>query len=139
MRRIVAKPNDTFPKIAYRYFQSSSRYKDILDVNPGYTSVDLPVPGDYINLPDDAELTTSGTLTGGSLVTQVGSEPQDTQSFYYPWETKGQVVVRCLDYAPKALEYPRRPNGYTLDSYEAENGVEISTSVFLAQQLLKGV
>ncbi len=139
MRRIVAKSGDTFGKIAYRYYQNSSRYKDILDVNPGYTSTMLPVPGDFINLPDDADLTTKGTLIGGSLVSEVGADTTNTESFYYPWASETDVIIRCLDYAPESLEYPRRPNGYTLDSYEAENGVEISTSVFLTLQLLKGV
>jgi phage tail protein X len=137
MRRIVAKSGDTFSKIAYRYFQNSSRYKDILDVNPGYTSVDLPVPGDYINIPDSSENSSLGTLTGGSLVSQIGTDTQDTESFYYPWNTRVEMMLRCLDYAPATLEYPRRTNGYTLDSYEAENGKEVSTSVFLTQQLLK--
>lgn len=138
MRRIVAKPGDTFGKIAYRYFQNSSRYKDILDVNPGYTSTALPVPGDFINLPEDAEISTKGTLTGGSLVSAVGTDTKNTENFYYPWDSRSEVMSRCLDYAPQVLEYPRRPNGYTLDSYEAENGLEISTSVFLSLQLLKG-
>jgi len=140
MRRIVAKPNDTFPKIAYRYFQNSSKYKDILDVNPGYTSVDIPVPGDFINLPNNSEdFPSKGALNGGSLVTEIRTSSKDTSSFYYPWNSESEVFERCLDYAPEILEYPRRPNGYTLDSYEAENGKEISTSVFLTQQLIKGV
>ena len=138
MRRIVAKPGDTFGKIAFRYFQNSSRYKDILDVNPGYTSTMLPVPGDYINLPDDADLQTVGTLTGGAIISRVGTDTANTEDFYYPWPSKESMMLRSIDYAPQVLEYPRRPNGYTLDSFEAENGVEISTSVFVAQQLLQG-
>jgi hypothetical protein len=138
MKRVVAKPGDTFGKIAYRYFQNSSRYKDILDVNPGYTSTMLPVPGDYINIPNDAEVSARGTLTGGSIVSRVGSDTSSTEDFYYPWKSREEVIRRSIDYAPQSLEYPRRSNGYTLDSYEAENGLEISTSVALTQKLLQG-
>ena len=139
MKRIVAKPGDTFGKIAYRVFQNSSRYKEILDLNPGYTSTMIPVPGDFINIPDNSESSLNGTLSGGSIVAQVGSTQVSTEDFFYPWASQKDMMLRSIQYAPQSLEYPRRSNGYTLDSYEAEYGEEISTSVFVAQQLLKGV
>lgn len=141
MKRVVAQPGDTWGKIAYRVFQNSLRYKEILDVNPGYTSVTLPVPGDYINLPDGAignnAQTTVGTLESRQLSSRTGANASGTSDFYYPWPSADVMLERSVEYAPQTLEWPRRANGYTSDSYEAENGREISTSVFVTQEILK--
>lgn len=141
MERIVAQPGDTWGKIAYRVYQNSLRYREILDINPGYDSTMLPVPGDYINLPDgsndNSTETSVGTLETRQLSSRTGEDSSGTSDFYYPWPSKESVMRRCLDYAPQTLEWPRRSNGYTLDSYEAENGREISTSVFVAQEILR--
>jgi hypothetical protein len=143
MKRIVAQPGDTWGKIAYRVYQNSNRYKDILDVNEGYDSTMLPVPGDYINLPDGASIDGSsksvGTLESRQMTTRTGADAASSSDFYYPWPSKVALMERAVEYAPQALEWPRRSNGYTMDSYEAENGREISTSVFVAQAIAKGV
>lgn len=141
MKRVVAKPGDTWAKIAFRVFQNSLRYKEILDVNPGYTSVTLPVPGDYINLPDGAinnnAQTTVGTLESRQLSSRTGASAAGSSDFYYPWPSREALIGRAIEYAPQTLEWPRRSNGYTSDSYEAENGTEISTSVAVTQEILK--
>ena len=141
MKRVVAKPGDTWGKIAYRVYQNSLLYKDILDVNPGYDSTMLPVPGDYINLPDgtteNSTETTVGSLESRQLASRTGASSSGTSDFYYPWPSRETMMERCLDYAPQTLEWPRRSNGYTSDSYEAENGREISTSVFVAQEIIR--
>ena len=142
MKRIVAQPGDTWGKIAYRVYQNSNRYKDILDVNEGYDSTMLPVPGDYINLPDGASTEGSsksvGTLESRQLTTRTGSDSAGPSDFYYPWASREALMERAIEYAPQTLEWPRRSNGYTMDSYEAEEGREISTSVFVAQEIAKG-
>jgi hypothetical protein len=142
MARILAKPGDTWGKIAYRVFQNSNRYRELLDVNPGYDSTMIPVPGDFINLPDNADASSSsanvGSLDSRQLATRTGADAASSSDFYYPWPTRETMMRRCLDYAPQTLEWPRRSNGYTTDSYEAENGREISTSVQVAQEILKG-
>lgn len=142
MKRIVAQPGDTWGKIAYRVYQNSNRYRDILDVNPGYDSTMLPVPGDYLNLPDGTSTNgtsnTIGSLESRQLASRTGADSAATSDFYYPWPSREELMGRAVEYAPQTLEWPRRSNGYTLDSYEADNGREISTSVFVAQQLLKG-
>ena len=141
MNRVVARPGDTWGKIAYRVFQNSLRYREILDLNPGYTSTMLPVPGDYINLPDgssdNSTQTSVGSLESRQLTSRTGADAPGSSDFYYPWPSKEAMLGRCVEYAPQTLEWPRRANGYTSDSYEAENGREISTSVFVAQQILR--
>lgn len=108
MKKIVIEPGQSFAQLAYLYLGASSKFRDLLEVNPQYHELDQPKPGDVIVIPDNSADTLDRSLD--SLV----SGSTEVEDNIYPWVNLTNYVDRLSTYHPMALINIEDCNGDSL-------------------------
>jgi hypothetical protein len=88
------KLGDTWVKVAWEELGEETRYRDIIEANPGYNPKKEPAPGTRIEIPDPK-----------------GAGTQTADTDYYPWASKEAALERLLEYTTLAIYLREQVNG----------------------------
>lgn len=94
MANYIWRQGDTWVKVAWKELGEETRYRDIIEANPGYSPAKVPLVGTQIRIPP-------------ASVNQDATFDND----YYPWPTREQALNRLLDYNYMAILLKERING----------------------------
>lgn len=94
MPKRIWKQGDTWVKVAWEEYGEETRYREIIEANPGYNPKKNPAPGTLIEIPDPK-----------------GASTQTADTDYYPWPSKEEALTRLLDYTSLAIYLREKVNG----------------------------
>lgn len=114
----------TWRKSGYAFFSDSLAYRDILDVNPVWDISISPVPGTLLYKPDSASPSAGGTLSQGSMATDLFSYSSENTDYYYPYESPESFDKSLLRYNMVTLANVERYNSWSLTSSPVVTGLQ---------------
>ena len=94
------KTGDTWHKLAFKYLGDETRYREILEQNPGYSVIKSPLPGQEVSIPSRI-----------NLEVQVSDR---ADAYYFPWVNLVDYYKRLEDYTGLSLFLYKDLNGLTL-------------------------
>lgn len=114
----------TWRKSGYAFFSDSLAYKEILDANPVWDITISPTPGTLLYKPDSASFSSGGTLSQGSMATDLFSYVEENENSYYPYESSESFENSLLRYNMVSLTNVERYNGWSLTSTPVISGIQ---------------
>ena len=89
------KAGDTWVKVAYTQLGEETRYRELIEANPGFSPSVTP-PFNYpLVIPESTQESKDNT--------------QDNS--FYPWVSRGAALERLLDYTPLSILLSKKING----------------------------
>jgi hypothetical protein len=120
MTAVGWQPEVTWRKLGFLFFTDSLAYRAVIEENPQWDVVTQPPLGAQLQV--SSPIASTGGLSQSTFI--FGIPSGNTQDAIFPFSTVQEYETAVDRYTLYSVLYKDSINGYTLDSFAAETGIQ---------------